>query len=473
MAAKRFNLMALLLWAASLTVGCGGGSASPGATVDGGNAGIDNGGGGTDTGNTGDGNGSTDGTIDGTTDGGTNGNTDSGGQLIKPDPRPLKLELLAGTISSDFANCTQVDGDAATARFGNLLRAAIYSDGLYLADTGEGCNDKQYYAPPFLPNTHVGARIRKLTANQVETVLYLGSYITALSHPLMVKYPSGIYRKPDSGETFVLGYVAADGYRDFWLDASEVAEYTEQGGWDYYVPGLFRIKENYATYHNLVAGSANQAPVYVDGYGFPNGCPSGHRISGPTPAADQPASFVTPHDLEVDSTGLMYLIDDGRIRTVDQDFNVKTLDPRAVGITERVTALDADHQGNIHVLTQGGIASFTWHQLSDGSRVDFSTLDRFVTTEPPGRATFTVAGNDIVLAVRDMAHSGRHTELFRVTPTGRVTRLNGKNFPASPQDVLDDPAKYLLPPVMHIQYGIDGHLYLVLQQGVLRVKDFS
>ena len=49
----------------------------------------------------------------------------------------------------------------------------------------------------------------------------------------------------------------------------------------------------------------------------------------------------------------------------------------------------------------------------------------------------------------------------------------GDTFPASPQDALDEPSKYLLPPVMHIQYGIDGHLYLVLQQGVLRVKDFS
>lgn len=367
--------------------------------------------------------------------------------LVAP-PQSFKLELLTGMASIDLDHCESVNGAAASARFSRLLRATAYKDALYLTETGEGCTNVNFVAPGFVPN-NIPPAIRKLSDGVVETALQLNDYFTALSHPVMVRYPSGFFRSEDGIGGFVLGYAAANSDWGFTLDSAEVARYTEQRGWDYYVPGLFKLTDVRAGYDDLVAGTPGSPPASVDG--------KGHA-----------AGFVAPHDLEKDVAGMFYVIDDGRIRTIDSDYQVKTLDHAALGITGRVKVLDSDHLGNIHALAQHEGANYTWHRFSDGSKLDFQTaIGSFglISVE-----TFAVIGNDIVLGVR---HVDDFSRLYRVSSTGEVTELTGTRVPETPQDFLDQPSQYMLPPVQHIEYGPDGHLYIVLPQGVLIVRGYT
>ncbi len=54
-----------------------------------------------------------------------------------------------------------------------------------------------------------------------------------------------------------------------------------------------------------------------------------------------------------------------------------------------------------------------------------------------------------------------------------MTALTGDKTAATPEDFLKDPAPYWLPQVQHIEYGVDGHLYIVLPQGVLVARGFK
>lgn len=378
---------------------------------------------------------------------------------VEPPPDPvepptgLSFEVLAGLPSVDFENCESSNGAAAEARFSHLLRISVYEDAAYLAETGEGCSNISYRWPGFEPeNLH--PNIRQISDGTVETAVSLHSYVTMMSHPTMVRYPSGVHRKPGSDETFVLGYVAAASEWGFALDQDEVARYTEQGGWSYYIPGLFRFTQPRASYTDLVAGVPNQSPAQVDGIG-------------------QAAGFVAPHDLEVDAAGLFYVIDDGHIRTIDADYEVRTLDHAALGITGTIKALDADHQGNIHVLAQRSVGRYTWHRLSNGSSVDFQIGSGMSFPGTRTRETFTVVGDAMVLGTGHASSGSGRTQLYRVSDTGQVTELTGRTAPGTPQDFLDQPAQYWLPQVQHIEYGVDGHLYVVLPQGVLIARDFA
>ncbi|MFT4194936.1 hypothetical protein, partial [Ottowia sp.] len=370
-------------------------------------------------------------------------------QAASPDPvtspQSFKLELLSGSASVDMDRCESVNGAAASARFSRLLRATAYKDAIYLMETGEGCTNVDFDARRFVPS-NIRPAIRKLSDSVVETAVELNDYITVMSHPVMVRYPSGFFRSEDSKGGFVLGYVAANSDWGFALDSAEVARYTEQGGWDFYVPGLFKLTDVRAGYDDLVAGTLGGPPASADG--------KGHA-----------AGFVAPHDLEKDAAGVFYVIDDGRIRTIDAEYQVKTLDHAALGITGAVKALDSDPQGKIHVLVQREGPSYTWHRLSDGSKLDFQTR-QFVMTEPSTVETFTIIGDELLLGIRLPSGS---TSLYRVASNGEVKELSGTKAPETPQDFLDQPSQA----VQHIEYGPDGHLYIVLPQGVLIARDYT
>jgi hypothetical protein len=371
-----------------------------------------------------------------------------------PLPEPIasvKLEVFTGKTTVDFSQCRSDDGAVTAATYSQLQRATVYQDAMYLAESGEGCTNVTYDAPGFVPN-NLRPAIRKVSGGVVQTAVRLNDYFTAMSHPTMVRYPSSVHRKPGSETLFVLGYAAASSEHGFVLDDSEAARYTAQGGWSYNVPGLFKFAEALAGYDDLVAGTAGQAPRLADG--------QGHN-----------AGFYAPHDLEVDAAGQFYLIDQNRIRTIDANHNVATLESIALGITGTVKALDADRLGRIHALVQRGGPSYSWYRLADGRRVDFRIRD-FVTTEPMTFETIAVVGDDLVLGVRAVS-ADKSTQLFRVAANGMVTGLSGATHPTTPQDFLDNLANYLLPQVQHIEYGLDGHLYIVLPQGVLRARGFK
>ena len=83
---------------------------------------------------------------------------------------------------------------------------------------------------------------------------------------------------------------------------------------------------------------------------------------------------------------------------------------------------------------------------------------------------FTVVGDGIVLATHTV--TGGPSTLYRVSSQGVATQLTGEQAPATPQDFLEHPEKFRLPPVQHLKYGADGNLYIVLEQGVLIARDF-
>lgn len=393
-----------------------------------------------------------------------------GGGLTSPPPEPpppapspapeppaaMKLEIFTGKATVDFDQCRSTDGTVATAAYSQLQRATASQDAVYLAETGEGCTNVAYEFSNFEPS-NLPPSIRKVSGGVVQTAIRLNSYFTAMSHPAMVRYPSGIYRQPDSGELFVLSYVAASSEYGFTLNENEVARYTAKDGWTYYPPGLFKFtqEQTMAGYNDLVAGTVGRPPRLADGQGLG-------------------AGFYAPHDLEVDASGRFYLIDQGRIRTIDANKQVTTLDNTALGIKGTVQALDADRQGRIHALVKRGYQSYSWHRLADGTKVDFRT-GIFVGTGFLTFETFAVVGDDLLLGVRDTGYSFKEarTQLYRVSANGTVTKLTGEKTPTTPQDFLDNPVQYLLPNVQHIEYGPDGHLYIVLPQGVLRARNFK
>jgi len=387
-------------------------------------------------------------------------------QPADPEQPPVvhglgKLELLTGKVSVDFTDCRSTAGPAATAEYAHLLRAAVYQDAVYLTETGENCANMSFGPSNLIPN-NLQPAILKLSGGVVKTVIALNTYLTftGMPPPEMVRYPSGFYRNESTGESFVLSYVAASSDRFFALDEQEVARYTAQGGWNYYRPGLFKFSPwqeptqmMYANDGRLVAGTHSQPPAYADGQG-------------------NAASFVAPHDLEADASGLFYLIDNGQIRTIDSDYQVKTLDLAALGIEGDVKALDSDRQGRIHVLTSRGGGYYSWYRLADGSRVDYEIGNGQATFFMTAIfQTFTVAGDDLVVGQR-LLGSG-FSDIYRVSPDGTVTPLSGNKTPASSQELLDDPAQYRLPEVEHVKYGLDGNLYIVLAQGVLVARDFK
>ena len=371
-----------------------------------------------------------------------------------------KLELLTGKVTADMNDCRNTYGPAAEAEYSRLMRVAVYDDGVYLAESGEGCPNTGVPGS-LLPLDVQQSQIRKLSGGVVSLHISMNTrpyFSSSFSTPEMVRFPSGFHRDALTGDFLVLSFAAASSDRNFLLDEQEMARYSAQGAWDYFRPGLFRFtipSEGWsdASMGVLVAGTHAQPPAYLDGQG-------------------NEASFSAPHDLETDASGLFYLIDQGQIRTIDADYRVKTLDLAALGIEGRVLALDADLQGRIHVLTQRPGARFSWYRLADGSRVDYQVGSGAV-FEPEILIPmiFTVVGDDLIVGNRPAG--GGPTDLYRFFADGTWTKLSGDETPATPQDLLDDPTRYQFPQVQHLEYGPDGNLYIVLQQGVLVARNFK
>lgn len=245
-----------------------------------------------------------------------------------------------------------------------------------------------------------------------------------------------------------MGVVAALSDKNYELDPVVLAEYERNGDWyaNGYASGVFNSRKGY-----VVAGS--QAPLQVlDGQG-------------------EAARFHAPHDLEVDAKQLMYTVDNGMVRTIDQDYRVKTLQNTDLGVGGAVKAIDADLAGGIHVLGRQPDGSYIWVRLEDKSKVAFKLRPGDGPTNLKTIETFTVVAGDLVVARRN--YEASTSELFRVSSAGVVEDLTGSGRIAWPSTGVSGTAVAPFPQVQHLEYGVDGHLYIVLPQGVLRIKDFK
>lgn len=378
-----------------------------------------------------------------------------------PTPNPdapaakLKLELLTGRAMSDFNDCKSVDGSFEQAQFSYLERIVVYKDAIYLTESGGRCIKNETTTPPLTQAQTFPPKIRKISDGKVETALSLFKSFSGY-HPPMVRFPGGFHRDEKTGAFFVLGYSAAHFYRDYYMDPDLFNWYASTGAWEYFVPGLFRYTDKGVTENNLVAGMRGTPPSQ-----WPPVMPDGKGTS---------ARFYVPRDLEADASGKFYLIDGGykgKIRTIDAEYEVKTLDLP----NHSFAALDADHAGNMHALERRDKEAYTWHKLTDGSKVDFhyGADAHFPLTRSDVEA-FTVVGDSIVFSAYEVF--AKTSQLYRISSKGIVTKLTGDEKPEKPQDFLEHPEKYRLPPIQHLEYGVDGNLYIVLEQGVLIARDF-
>ena len=376
-----------------------------------------------------------------------------------PTPNPevpaasLKLELLTGRAMSDFDDCKSVDGSFEQAQFSYLERIIVYKDAIYLTESGGRCIKNETTTPPLTQAQTFPPKIRKITDGKVETALSLYNSFSG-SHPPMVRFPGGFHRDEKTGAFFVLGYSATHIYRSYAMESDLFNWYANAGAWEYFVPGLFRYTEQGVTENNLVAGMrgtppSHWPPVMLDGKGTS-------------------VRFHVPHDLEADASGKLYLIDGRRIRTIDAEYEVKTLNLS----DKKFIALNADHAGNMHALEYKHEDEYVWHKLADGSEVAIRTSNASAEFIPRLTvATFTVVGDDIIFSY--YVSRDKESKLFRVSSKGVVTKLTGDERPEKPQDFLEHPEKYRLPPIQHLEYGVDGHLYIVLEQGVLISRNFK
>ena len=379
-----------------------------------------------------------------------------------PTPNPevpaasLKLELLTGRAMSDFNDCKSVDGSFEQAQFSYLERIVVYKDAIYLAESGGKCIKDELTTPPLTQAQTFPTKIRKITDGKVETALSLYKSFSG-SHPPMARFPGGFHRDEKTGDFFVLGYTATHNYLSYVLFEDLFNWYASTGAWEYFVPGLFRYTDKGVTENNLVAGM--------------RGTPPGWQSSVMRDGKGTSARFYAPHDLEADASGNFYLIDGrtgGKIRTIDANYEVKTLDTPDGSFV----ALDADHAGNMHALKRRWEMAYTWHKLADSSEVDFHYgSDLHFPAGPLYVQFFTVMGDDILFSAHRVG--SKSSQLFRVSSKGVVTKLTGDEQPEKPQDFLEHPEKYSMPAIQHLEYGVDGHLYIVLEQGVLISRNFK
>ena len=378
-----------------------------------------------------------------------------------PTPNPevpaasLKLELLTGRAMSDFNDCKSVDGSFEQAQFPYLERIVVYKDAIYVAESGGRCIKNETTTPPLTQAQTFPTKIRKIANGKVETALSLYKSFPG-SHPPMARFPGGFHRDEKTGDFFVLGYTATHNYLSYVLFEDLFNWYASTGAWEYFVPGLFRYTDKGVTENNLVAGM--------------RGTPPGWQSSVMRDGKGTSARFYAPHDLEADASGNFYLIDGrtgGKIRTIDANYEVKTLDTPDGSFV----ALDADHAGNMHALERRDKEAYTWHKLTDGSKVDFHYgADAYFPLTRWDVEAFTVVGDSIVFSAYEVF--AKTSQLYRISSKGIVTKLTGDEKPEKPQDFLEHPEKYSLPLIQHLEYGVDGHLYIVLEQGVLISRDF-
>ena len=383
--------------------------------------------------------------------GGSDGDS---GNTPAPQPpivqAPFKMELLGGRTEVDFSNCKRPDKQGtplARVYFTHLERVKAESNRIVLTASSENCQKENVSTVGPLLYTIANGSVR--FNSFWERAEFSGSW-----RPLVVPmFLNSFYRLGNEGGFIVLSYGAASSETGFELNESLLADYTQRQIWKNFGLGVFSRAEAGGD-ERLVAGTPGQPPGYADGKG-------------------QAARFTAPHDLEGDADGLLYLIDVGRIRTVDQkDWQVHTLDNVALGATGVFKTLDSDRLGRVHAIEQIDSGRYVWHRLADKRRVAFT-----LPNPPAGKTveTFTVIGDELLMAVRGMtAEAGKNAStVYRVNASGQMLRVSGQAQPAQADDWLNDPQKFAWPQVQHLEYGSDGHLYVALPQGVVRVKDFK
>ena len=383
----------------------------------------------------------------------------SGGVVEPPPPPPVasnyNVELFTGRTTVNYKECDLVGDTLQTAGFFNLSKIAVYKDSIELLESYEYC--------PLAD--HVPFEFRIIKGNKVERILSEDDAGIGFKGPPSAKFPSGFYKLADN-DYYVVGFAAARSNRNFEVDAAMVAKLNvQQGpytGWDYFSHGFYRYGKNTPSTRILAAG-ASAAPAVVDGQG-------------------RGAQFYVPHDLEADAQGLLYTVDNGQVRTIDRGYQVKTVGNAEVGVGGAVKALDADRAGVIHVLGRQPDGGYVWSQLLGGKKAEGTSARAFKLRATDGPAnlqtieTITVVGDSLLVARRQ--YEASTSELFRVTlSSGAVEDLTGSGriaWPSSgPAAGTGGGAASPFPQVQHLEYGVDGHLYIVLPQGVLRVKDFK
>lgn len=390
----------------------------------------------------------------------------SDGDTPPPNPGPpapgaaIAARLLTGQLNAAGANCQQVDGAAANARFGYLISATVKNRALYLTESAETCSAS---ANGLTPNP----RIRKLENGSVSTYLSLpqnlpGNMAAGASSALPL-YPGGV-QIADSGDAWVAGFVAARSYEQYVVSAANAVPDIRGSGYQF-APGFYRYRAD---------GSAQNVPVALEAGTFvADNQPAPAVVDGQGAAAQ----FYAPHHLEVDGNGLAYVIDNFRIRTIDANNNVKTLDlterygirPKDPDYGLRATALNVDLNGNVHALLDE-ISSVTWLNLATGKHVSFET---------PHGGDFVAGGeqlNHSIAAVGDALVVGnRIGHLFSVSGDGVVKQITGKEGVPTDENPapLQDITRAQLPAVQHLEYDADGTLYVVLPSGVLAVDGFG
>ena len=371
------------------------------------------------------------------------------GDADMPTITPYKTELFTGKVVADHTNCNYTDAPLATASYGNLSKIIVKNNVQYILNSSENCTGK----------FDDWSNVLKVQNNKAEEFIPLrvGGLVITGSHHINPQHPSGFYQS-NRGENLVLGYAAASSDKGFVLDDELVAEFDKDRdgwkGWFDFSPGLFnywREDNYYGEVGGPMVAGAPVTPTLVDGQGLD-------------------ARFYAPHDLEANAAGLLYLIDNKRLRTIDQDFRVKTLDLATLGITGTPKTLDADQAGVVHALAQTGAGAYTWHRLSDGRKVAFK-----LPNAPTGETveTFTVVGDELLVAVRQAVAGSNASWLYRVNAKGGVARLTSTESLALPGTAANSTPSYVFPRVQHLEQGVDGYLYIVLEQGILRVKGYK
>ena len=358
--------------------------------------------------------------------------------------------MLAGDTNVNFNECVGSEHFGLSiihARFRHLERIATHGDQIFLTDSGEGCETRKHRGTG--PVIHL---IDFAWVRYFASFWRRASFPTETNKPTSAMFINSFYRRDKKGFV-VLSYGAASSETGFELNESLLADYTQRQIWKNFGLGVFsRAEAGGDTY--LAAGTPGQPPGYADGKG-------------------QAARFTAPHDLEGDADGLLYLIDAGRIRTVDQkDWQVRTLDNVSLGASGVFKTLDSDHMGRVHAIEQIDNGRYVWHRLSDKRRVPFTL------SYPPADKTvetFTVIGDELLMAVRGMtAEAGKNSSaVYRVNALGQSIRVSGLNRSTHENDWLNAPQQLPWPQVQHLEYGSDGHLYVALPQGVVRAKDFK
>ena len=370
-----------------------------------------------------------------------------------PTVVPYKTEIFTGTLATNYEHCLYANGSLASARYGQIMRAIVRKDAIYIVDSTENCKNKNLsFGEPYTYSD-----VRKIENNTVNFYLNNDGYtgLVSLGEPTNVAKYLGGFHKFDGEGGLALAYVSASSDKGFVVEDEQLfndfynTDPWRPLNWHLYVPGLFAFA--YVGDGLYLRAGSHAVPAMADGQG-------------------EDARFYAPHDLEANAAGLLYLIDRKRLRTIDQDYRVKTLDLAALGISGTPKTLDADQAGVVHALAQTAAGAYTWHRLSDGRKVAFKLPDA-----PTGETveTFTVVGDELLVAVRQAVAGSNASWLYRVDAKGGVARLTSTESLALPGTAANTTKSYVFPRVQHLEQGVDGYLYIVLEQGILRVKGYK